>query len=245
MDQPEIIFQYLVSWPFICGAGMTLLITILSVILGLLVGLVIAMMQESGSRVLGTMVIIYLWLFRGTPVLFQIIFVFNVLPVFGILLSGFTSAILALSLNEGAYMAEIIRSGLQAVGKGQRTAGSALGLRDWQVMRYVILPQAARIIIPPIGNQFIGMLKLSALVSVIAVEELLLVANQVASSNFRYLEALTAAGIYYLGFTTVFMLIQARVERWAKGRHGRTPAIRRISFTQRLLGVTAGDARVR
>ena len=202
-------------------------------------------MQETGNRVLGAIVVAYLWLFRGTPVLFQIIFVFNVLPVFGILLSGFASAILALSLNEGAYMAEIIRSGLQAVGKGQRTAGSALGLRDWQVMRYVVLPQAARIVIPPIGNQFIGMLKLSALVSVIAVEELLLVANQVASSNFRYLEALTAAGIYYLLFTTIFMAIQARIERWAMGRGGRRPALKRVSFTQRLLGVTAGDTRVR
>ena len=245
MDQPEIIGQYLVSWTFLRGAGMTLLITIVSVFLGIVVGLIIAIMQESRNRVLGAIVVIYLWLFRGTPVLFQIIFVFNVLPSFGILLSGFTSAVLALCLNEGAYMAEILRSGLQAVGRGQRTAGSALGLRDWQVMRYIVLPQAARIVIPPIGNQFIGMLKLSALVSVIAVEELLLVANQVASSNFRYLEALTAAGLYYLLFTTIFMMIQARIERWAKGRRGRRAAVRKVSFTQRLLGVTGGDTRIR
>ena len=119
-------------------------------------------------------------------------------------------------MNEGAYMAEIVRSGLQAVGRGQRTAARALGMREAQMMRYVVLPQALRIIMPPIGNQFIGMLKLSALVSVVAVEELLLVANQTASANFRYLEALSAAGIYYLLFTTLFMVLQARIEDWAR-----------------------------
>ena len=147
----------------------------------------------------------YLWLFRGTPVLFQIIFIYNVLPSFGIRLSAFVCAVLALSLNEGAYMAEILRSGLQAVKKGQRTAGLALGMTSSQMMRHVVIPQAARIVLPPIGNQMIGMLKLSALVSVIAVEELLLVANQTASADFRYFEALTAAGIYYLAMTTAFM----------------------------------------
>ena len=96
-------------------------------------------------------------------------------------------------------------------------------------MRYVVLPQALRVIIPPIGNQFIGMLKLSALVSVVAVEELLLVANQAASSNFRYLEALTAAGIYYLLFTSVFMYIQGHIEFWAKG--GRRRAQRQSQLT--------------
>lgn len=197
---------------------MTLVITILSVLCGMVVGFVIAMLQQSGSRTLRGSAVAYLWLFRGTPVLFQLIFVFNVLPSFGVVLSGFTCAILALSLNEGAYMSEIMRSGLQAVGRGQRMAARALGMHEWQVMAHVVLPQALRIIIPPIGNQFIGMLKLSALVSVIAVEDLLLIANQTASRNFRYLEALTAAGVYYLALTSVFMLVQARIEHWARGR---------------------------
>lgn len=243
MDSPHLILDYLVSGVFIRGAGMTLLITIVSLLIGMAVGLALALMQEATVAPLRWLTVAYLWLFRGTPVLFQLIFIFNVLPSFGILLSGFASAVLGLGLNEGAYMAEIMRAGIQAVGRGQRTAGRALGMRDWQVMRYVVLPQAARIIIPPVGNQFIGMLKLSALVSVIAVNELLLVASQTASANFRYLEALTAAGLYYLFFTTVFMLVQARIERWAS-RRGRRRLVKPVSFTQRLLGLPGGETRV-
>jgi polar amino acid transport system permease protein len=224
-----------VSEQFLRGAGMTLLITVVSLLIGMAVGFILALAQ--GSRYLGvrSFGLLYLWLFRGTPVLFQLIFVFNVLPVFGILLSGFASAVLALGLNEGAYMAEIMRSGIQAISRGQRTAARALGMTEWQVMRHVVLPQAFRIIIPPIGNQFIGMLKLSALVSVIAVQDLLLVANQTASANFRYLQALGAAGIYYLLLTTLFMAVQGRIERWAnrRGRRATTPP---PSLTQRLLG---------
>ncbi len=244
MSSVELIYDYFVSSSFIRAAGMTLLITVMAVLLGILLGLIIAIMQESKIAVLGFIVTFYLWLFRGTPVLFQIIFVFNVLPSFGIIFSGFTSAMIALALNEGAYMSEIMRSGLQAVGKGQRMAGRAVGLTDWQVMRYVVLPQALRIVIPPIGNQFIGMLKLSALVSVVAVEELLLVANQEASANFRYLEALAAAGLYYLLFTTVFMFVQSYIERWAAGG-GRKTAAKPPSFLRRLLGTGVQQASMR
>jgi polar amino acid transport system permease protein len=151
-------------------------------------------------------------------VLLQLVFAFNVLPAFGVLLPGFACAVLALGLNEGAYMAEIMRSGIRAVGPGQRLAARALGLEDAKVMRWVVLPQALRIVIPPIGNQFIGMLKLSALVSVIGVKELLLVADETASGNFRYIETLTAAGIYYLVLTTVFMAIQSVIERSLRRR---------------------------
>lgn len=235
MNSIELTFDYFISPTFIHAAGMTLLITVMAVFLGIVLGLIIAIIQESKIKVLNAFVVFYLWLFRGTPVLFQIIFVFNVLPSFGILFSGFTSAMIALALNEGAYMSEIMRSGLQAVGKGQRMAGRAVGLTDWQVMRHIVLPQALRIVIPPIGNQFIGMLKLSALVSVIAVEELLLVANQAASANFRYLEALSAAGLYYLLFTTVFMFVQSYIERWASGGRRRV-ATKPPSFLRRLLG---------
>lgn len=240
MTAGDYILQYLISPAFFHAALMTLAITVLSVMLGVAFGLLIAIAQESGVAAAQPFVLFYLWLFRGTPVLFQIIFIFNVLPQFGILLSGFACAIVALSLNEAAYMSEIMRSGLQAIGKGQRMAGRALGMRDWQMMRHVVLPQALRIVIPPIGNQFIGMLKLSALVSVIAVEELLLIANQTASANFRYLEALCAAGVYYLAFTTLFMLLQARIERWAKGRRGRAVKERRRGLVARM--IAAGGA---
>ena len=110
-------------------------------------------------------------------------------------------------------MAEIFRSGLSAIGAGQRDAARALGMSEWRVMHLVVLPQALRVVIPPIGNQFIGMLKLSSLISVIGVRELLLVAEQAASANFRYLEALSAAGVYYLAFTTILMWLQRGLER--------------------------------
>ncbi|MGI4941616.1 MAG: amino acid ABC transporter permease [Janthinobacterium lividum] len=219
-----LIWSYVLSAPFYHAALMTLAISVASLFWGMVVGLLLALLQEARWRVLRLLAVGYLWLFRGTPVLFQLIFVFNVLPGFGIVLSGFTCAVLALALNEGAYMAEIMRSGIRAVGRGQRLAARALGMPDWQVMRWVVLPQALRIVIPPIGNQFIGMLKLSALVSVIAVQELLLVANQTASANFRYVEALSAAGIYYLAMTTLLMLGQFLLEHALRRRgRGRTP----------------------
>jgi polar amino acid transport system permease protein len=243
MDKPWLIIEYFISPRFVWGAAMTLWITVASLFFGILIGLILALLQESKSRAANASAVAYLWLFRGTPALFQIIFVFNVLPQFGITLSNFASGVVALAMNEGAYMAEIIRSGLQAVGRGQRTAARALGMKEWEVMRSVVLPQALRIIIPPTGNQFIGMLKLSALVSAVAVEELLLVANQSASANFRYLEALSAAGLYYLLFTTVFMAAQAAVEDWASGRRRRRG--RKPSLFERMIGATGDGGRTR
>ena len=209
----ELVLQYLLSPTFFHGAVMTLLITVSSLVFGLLAGLVVALINQVKFPPIQWIAMFYLWLFRGTPVLFQIIFIYNVLPSFGIRLSAFASGVIALSLNEGAYMAEIIRSGLQAIKSGQRPAGLALGMTKLTVMRYIVMPQAARIMLPPIGNQTIGMLKTSALVSVIAVEELLLIANQTASATFRYFEALSAAGIYYLALTTIFMAGQYWMER--------------------------------
>lgn len=239
---PALIVDYVFSARFFDAALMTLTISAVSLFFGMLVGLLLAMLQEARFPALRWLAIFYLWLFRGTPVLFQLIFVFNVLPVFGIVLPGFTCAVLALALNEGAYMAEIMRSGIRAVGRGQRLAARALGMQDWQTMRWVVLPQALRIIIPPIGNQFIGMLKLSALVSVIAVEELLLVANQTASANFRYIEALSAAGIYYLVMTTLLMAGQFAVER-TLGRRRRGGNA--LSATEAMLSTTTGAGHVR
>lgn len=228
--QPRLLAQYLVSADFFHGAEMTFALSIASLATGLAVGLLLAIGQEVKLRAVRWFVVFYLWLFRGTPVLLQLVFAFNVLPAFGILLPGFACAVLALGLNEGAYMAEIMRSGIRAVGPGQRLAARALGLEERHVMRWVVLPQALRIIIPPIGNQFIGMLKLSALVSVIGVQELLLVADQTASGNFRYIETLTAAGIYYLALTTVFMAVQSVIER----SFGRRAGARRAAVATEL-----------
>jgi polar amino acid transport system permease protein len=210
---PEIFFHDLLSWDYFFAALNTLWISLASLLIGLVVGLILAIARDSGIRALGVVAQAYLWLFRGTPVLLQIVFAFYVLPSLGIVLSRFACAVLALGLNEGAYVAEIIRAGLRGVGENQREAARALGLKPWYVMRFVVLPQAFRIIIPPIGNQFISMLKLTALVEVIGVQELLLVSSQAASSNFRYIEALSAAGLYYLALTTLFMAVQSRIEQ--------------------------------
>jgi len=239
----HLIVAYVLSASFFEGALMTLSISLASLLGGMVVGLLLAVLQEVPWAPVRAAAVAYLWLFRGTPVLFQLIFLFNVLPSFGIVLPGFTCAVLALALNEGAYMAEIMRSGIHAVGRGQRLAARALGMTDWQVMRCVVLPQALRIVIPPIGNQFIGMLKLSALVSVIAVNDLLLVANQTASANFRYLEALSAAGIYYLAMTTLLMIGQSVLERALRRRGRRGEG--HIRLSQRLLGVMMGAGSVR
>jgi polar amino acid transport system permease protein len=243
MESVDLIITYVFSRAFFNGALMTIFLSVTSLLGGVVAGLVIAMLQEARWAAVRAIASAYLLVFRGTPVLFQLIFIFNVLPSFGIVLPGLACAIIGLSLNEGAYMAEIMRSGIHAVGRGQRQAARALGMKDWHVMAYVVLPQALRIVVPPIGNQAIGMLKMSALVSVIAVNELLLVANQRASAEFRYLEALSAAGIYYLGMTTVLMIGQAALERSLR-RRGRRPGPR-ISLSQRLFGTSPSSGHVR
>ena len=210
---PRLLGDYLFSTQFASAAFITLWLSIAALALGVIVGLLLAVGQEARFRMIRFAVLVYLWIFRGTPVLLQLVFAFNVLPSFGIRMSGHTCAILALGLNEGAYMAEIMRSGIHAVGRGQRLAARALGFQDGQVMLFVVLPQALRIIVPPIVNKFIGMLKLSAIVSVIGSQELLLVADQTASGTFRYIEVLTVAGIYYLAMTTLFMAVQSVIER--------------------------------
>ena len=209
----DVFVQQLTSPSFLAAAWTTLWISLAALLVGMVGGLILALAQESRPAALRGFVAAYLWLFRGTPALLQIIFAFNVLPVFGLLLSGPACAVLALGLNEAAYLAEILRSGIRAVGPGQRLAGRALGREEWQVMRHVVLPQAARVIVPPVGNQFIGMLKVSALVSVIGVHDLLQVAEQAASGTFRYLETLSAAAVYYLAFTTLFMAGQHALDR--------------------------------
>jgi polar amino acid transport system permease protein len=209
----DVFLHNLFGYDLANAALVTLWVSVTSMALGSAIGLALALMQQSRFRLLRYVAWTYLWLFRGTPVLLQIIFAFNVLPSFGLILSGPVCAVLALGLHEAAYMAEIFRSGLGAVPAGQRDAARALGMSEWRVMRLVVLPQALRIVIPPIGNQFIGLLKLSALISVIGVRELLLAAEQSASATFRYLEALSAAGIYYLAFTSVLMALQHGLER--------------------------------
>jgi polar amino acid transport system permease protein len=217
----ESVRTYVFSGNFFRGALITLALTILSQTIGIILGLVVALTRSSRWRVIRTVAGLYVWFLRGTPVLLQLIFVYAALPQFGVRFSAFQSAVIALSLNEAAYMAEIIRSGIDSVSSGQRLASRALGMKEWQLMRYVVLPQALRVIIPPTGNQFIGMLKTSALASVISVQDLLLTAQRTASANFDYVPALASAAVYYLVLTTIFTLLQRRLEQRLSIEHRR------------------------
>lgn len=207
------IIDYVFSATFFEAAWVTLYLTVVSMVLGIVGGLLLALLKSSPVAPARWTADFYVWLFRGTPVLLQLIFVFNVLPSLGLTLTPITCAIVALSLNEAAYMAEIIRGGLLGVDKGQRVAAHMLGLSPVQSLRFVILPQTARLILPPTGNQLIGMLKTSALASVVAVSDLLLTAQRQAAGNFDYIGSLTAAAIYYLILTTAFTFLLRQCER--------------------------------
>ena len=214
---------YVFSGNFFFASVLTFVITIISMTIGILSGLALALLKESKYKAGRASVDLYVWIFRGTPVLLQLIFVFNVLPFWGLNFSPFTCAIIALSFNESAYMSEIIRAGLIGVDRGQRTAARVLGFKNKHITRYIILPQAFRLVLPPIGNQFIGMLKTSALVSVVSVQDLMLTAMRKASANFDYINTLVAAAIWYLFLTSIFTLVFRYIEkRFDIRRHGKS-----------------------
>lgn len=200
------------SEQFFSAAALTFQLTVLSMVLGVAGGVVLALAKGAPAP-LRWLVDGYVWLFRGTPVLLQLIFVFNVLPLWGLNFSPFTCAVIALSLNEIAYMAEIVRGGLLGVDRGQRTAARMLGLSEAKILRWVVLPQAARLVLPPTGNQFIGMLKTSALASVVSVQDLMLTAQRQAAADFDYTGSLVAAALHYLVLTTLFTIALRQVER--------------------------------
>lgn len=163
-------------------------------------------------------VFLYTWIFRATPTLLQLLFIWDALPqIWGVFrdswFTPFLAAAIALSLNEAAYMAEIIRSGLLSVDPGQELAGRALGMSRRRILRRIIIPQAVRIAIPPMGNEFITLLKLTSLASVISVTELLTASQDFYSTNFSYMEAFSAAAVYYLVIVSVLMFLQSRLER--------------------------------
>jgi len=207
------IIEYIVSPQFMLGALNTLQLSIAAQLGGVVLGFLLALAKTSRHKPLQFLANAYIWMFRGLPVLLLLIFVYNALPQFGLRLSEFKSALIALMLNEAAYMAEIVRSGLNSVGPEQQRAGYVLGMTKFQIMRYITLPQALRLVVPPTANQFIGMLKLSSLASVIGFGDLLLVSQQIAGENFDYVNTLVAVAIYYLFFTAIFTAMQIVLER--------------------------------
>lgn len=201
------------------GIGQTILISVLSILLATLLALVAALGRLSKFPPFYAISTFYVSLIRGTPLYLQIFFFFLALPQLGVILPGFVAGVLALGLNYGAYMSEIFRAGLSSVGKGQREAALALGMTQGQVMRRIVLPQALRFAIPPMGNEFIAMTKDSALVSATGfVHELMWRATKVGRASFKNLEALIMAAIFYWLMTMILSYIQSKIEeRMAKG----------------------------
>lgn len=205
-------FDYLTNGLMLRGAWTTIWLSVISMILGLGLGIVAAMMKMYGNTVIRYIAEFYIWLFRGTPILIQLVIIYTGLPQLGIRLNVIESAILGLALNEGAYLAEIIRAGIMSVDKGQEDASRAVGMTWRERMYLVILPQATRTIIPPLGNQFNGMLKTTSLASVISMEELMRNAQMLAQIEFRVLEAYSVAAIWYLILVSIWSVIQVRIE---------------------------------
>jgi polar amino acid transport system permease protein len=211
---------FMAEWgPFIIGgAGLTILVSVVSIVFATAIALVGAIGRLSRNAYINGVTSLYVSLVRGTPLIVQIYFIYLALPQVGIVLPAIPSGIIALSFNYGAYLTEIFRAGIQAVPRGQREAAQSLGLTERLVMWRIVLPQAFRIVIPAIGNDFVAMLKDSSLVSILAVEELLFRSQLVGRQNFRSLEALIIAAAVYWILTMVFSYFQQRLEqRMARG----------------------------
>jgi polar amino acid transport system permease protein len=238
----SVVWEYLFNREIMQGLGTTLILTGSSMTLGITLGIVLAACRMSENRVLSTLSGAYLWFFRGTPLLVQLIFWFNLSALYPRLslavpfggpeiigastngvLNLWAVAIIGLTLNESAYMAEIVRGGLLSVPKHQSEAAIALGMNRWLTFYRVVLPQALRVIVPPTGNQVIGMLKHSSLVSIIALADLLYSAQLIYSQNFRTIPLLVVISIWYLVCTTVLSYAQSHIERhYGRGIHGST-----------------------
>jgi polar amino acid transport system permease protein len=200
------------------GAGITIFICLTSIVMATGLAIIGALGRLSTNPYINGAASLYVSLVRGTPLLVQIYFIFYALPQMGIVLDPLVAGIFALGFNYGAYMTEIFRAGIQAVPKGQREAAMALGMPEGLIMRRVVLPQAIRIVVPAIGNDFVAMIKDSSLVAVVSIQELLFYARTVGRAQQETIQALIIAAVVYWILTIIFSYFQARLEkRLAKG----------------------------
>jgi polar amino acid transport system permease protein len=228
----DIVRKYFLSHEVVDGLVVTLELTVIAMVIGIVLGVVLAVMRLSPNPLVAGASWTYVWFFRGTPVLVQLLFwnfISALYPTIDLgipfgpdiihadankLITPFVAAILGLGLNEGAYMSEIVRAGIISVDEGQNEAASALGMTRMQTMRRIVLPQAMRVIVPPTGNETISMLKTSSLVSVIAYSELLYSVQLIYAVNYKQIPLLLVASIWYLLFTTVLSIGQYYIERY-------------------------------
>ena len=252
-----IIHHYLFDDRILRGVVVTIELTIAAMAIGIALGAVLAVMRLSPNPIVASVSWVYIWIFRGTPVLVQILLWYNIAALYprfslGIpfgptfahfnasaLITPFVAGMLALGLNEGAYMAEIVRAGIVSVSEGQTQAAQSLGMTRLLTMRRIVLPQAMRVIVPPTGNETISMLKTTSLVSVIAVTDLLYSVELIYAVNYRTIPLLIVASLWYLFVTTVLTVGQYYVERhYARGAARELPEtplqrLRRNLFTFR------------
>lgn len=208
------------------GLVWTVLLTVFPMLAGLLLGMILAFARGSGIKPFAAAAGFYIWLFRGTPLIVQLVIIYTGLPQIGLKFDVVTSAFLGLTLNEAAYLSEIIRAGFAAVPAGQRDAAKALGLGPFQTLRLVTLPQALRIILPPLGNSVNGLLKATAITSVISMEEMMRRGQLLMQVNFDVLEVYCAVAVYYLVLTSLWDVAQRALERRANRGYAAGPGVR-------------------
>lgn len=230
--------RYLFNAHVLHGVLVTLILTILCQSLAIIIGTGVAIMRLSKQRVMMVIAVGYLWLFRGTPLLVQLVFWYNIAALFphlvlgvpftsyyevistNTLISGFTAAILGFSLHESAYMAEVVRAGILSVNNGQKEAALSTGMTETQAMWRIILPQAMRVIIPPTGNQAINLLKATSLVAFISGGDLLSNVTDIYSVNFAVIPLLVVASIWYLALVSIATIGQTYLEHQFARGHG-------------------------
>ena len=201
-------------WPLLsAGLIFTVPLTLITFVLGIVLGLSVALARLYGPAPLVILVRFYVWLIRGTPLLVQLFLIFYGLPSAGIVLDAFTAAVIGFTLNIGAYSSEIIRATLAAIPKGQWEAAYSIGMNWPQVMWRVILPQAARIAVPPLSNTFISLVKDTSLAAAVTVPELFQAAQRLASVTYEPLILYIETALIYLMFSSVLSLLQDRLER--------------------------------
>jgi polar amino acid transport system permease protein len=227
----DVVGHYVASGEVLSGLGKTIELTVIAMVIGIVLGVLLAVMRLSSNPAMSSFASAYVWFFRGTPVFVQLLFwgyASALYPHLGLgipfgpvfistetnsLITPVVAAILGLGLNEGAYMAEVVRAGILSVDRGQTEAAQALGMSRMRTLRRIVLPQAMRVIIPPTGNQVISMLKTTSLVSVLAFPELLYSAQLIYSQNFKTIPLLLTASLWYLLMTSVLNIGQHFLER--------------------------------
>ncbi len=251
----HIVGHYLFDSRVMHGVLTTIYLTALCMVIGIVLGVVAAVMRLSPNPILRTASWLYIWFFRGTPLLVQVLFWYNIASLFPVLSLGIPfgpalvhepanalvtpllAALLSLGLNEGAYMSEIVRAGIISVDEGQTDAAQSLGMSRLQIMRLIVLPQAMRVIIPPTGNETISMLKNTSLLYVASYTELLYSVTQIYNVNFQTIPLLIVASIWYLVLTSVLYVGQHYIER----RFGRGfSRAEQASMLSRWLGLSRG-----